>query len=331
MSNNLIIKIEPADFGIDESRAAQVKAFFLPMLDKMEQLETELNTIKAASIVTPEVCKAARELRLKYKEVRCGTDKIHKELKSFYLNGGRFVDSWKNAQKAASEGRELELDRIERHFEIIEAERKAKLELERWSLLHDFVDPSVPKEVYNLAGMTEEVFKNFLVGAKETCELKKEAEAKAIEDKKKAEHDEMVRQLQLKIENERLKKEQEVMRRKQQEQASALRDKERTEKELTEGLEKERAKNAQLQQQIPQDKLSNDVEKADVIKDSPFALKMPARGNDLEILIEIKKRFSRLFVGTPVFKNDKIGDELLNMYKQVCGFLQDLIKENGGE
>jgi hypothetical protein len=325
MSNNLIIKIEPADFGIDESRAAQVKAFFLPMLDKMERLETELNAIKAVSEVTPEVCKAARELRLKYKEVRCGTDKIHKELKSFYLNGGRFVDSWKNAQKAASEGREQELDRIERHFEIIEDERRAKLELERWSLLHDFVDPLIPKNLYNLSGMTEEVFKNFLAGAKETWELKKEAEAAAIEAKKKAEHDEMMKQMQLKIENERLKKEQEVLQRKQQEQASALRDKERTEKELTEGLEKERAKNAQLQSaiNINQDKsLIHGVRGDVIIIDDPLK---PL--TDSEILTNFLNNFNDLFEKLPKL-NVKIAREISEMHGQVCDFLQILIKEN---
>ena len=319
-----IIKVEPTDFGIDANKAAQVKAFFVPMLNKMEALEGELKAIRAVKDITPDVCKAARDLRLKYKDVRCGTDKIHKELKAYYLNGGRFVDGWKNAQKAASEGREQELDKIERHFEIIEAERKTKLETERWALLCPFVDPAIPKEVYNLAAMPDDEFKYFVEGAKETCELKKAAEQRAIEEKKKAEHAEQMKQMQLKIENEKLRKEREALELQNKEKEAKICAQERYQKEVTDRLNTEREKNAQLERQAQQQQPAYSQRKETNFAPTDF----PEVSTDKEILEAFLAGFNQIFVELPKFKNTKLDIEIGAVRRKVTEFIEQLIKEN---
>ena len=101
---NSIVKINPADYGLTETKAKEIEAMFKPMLQKMVELEEEYNEVVKLEI-NKDTCTKAKELRLKYVKVRTGTASIHKELKAFYLNGGRFVDGWKNAQLFASQER----------------------------------------------------------------------------------------------------------------------------------------------------------------------------------------------------------------------------------
>ena len=107
-----LVKINPSDYGLEEQKAKEISDMFKPMLDKMVDLEKRYNEVISLEI-QPETCKKAKELRLEYVKVRTGTATIHKELKAFYLQGGRFVDGWKNAQLMASQGIEEKLINIE--------------------------------------------------------------------------------------------------------------------------------------------------------------------------------------------------------------------------
>ena len=60
---------------------------------------------------------------------------IHKKAKSYYLNWGRAVDAFKNVVTFAIEGKETELEKLEKHFENIEKERIEKLQSERLTAL----------------------------------------------------------------------------------------------------------------------------------------------------------------------------------------------------
>jgi len=97
-----LITINPEEFGLDKTEAQQVRSVFVPMLDRMEELETEYNDIIKLT-PTIENCKKAKELRLKLVKVRTGTAEIHKKAKSYYLNGGRAVDAFKNVVTFAIE------------------------------------------------------------------------------------------------------------------------------------------------------------------------------------------------------------------------------------
>ena len=198
-----VVKINAKDYGLEETKAREIESVFVPMMDKMKELENEYNQLVVKE-VCPEVCQEAKALRTKYVKVRTATAAIHKEAKAFYLAGGRFVDGWKNAQLYASQGIENKLKAIEEHYENIEKERKLKLKKERLAKIAPF---EMDCEHVDLGEMTEDVWQNFFAGAKATFEAKKEAERKAEEERIAAEKAEAERIEKQRIENERLKKE----------------------------------------------------------------------------------------------------------------------------
>lgn len=215
--NNSIIKLNPEDFGLTETKAREVSAMFNPMLAKMVELEDEYNSL-VSSITrepTPDDCKAAKELRLKYVKVRTGTEKIHKELKAFYLAGGRFIDGWKNTQKAASEGIEKRLSEIETYHDRKEAERKAELERSRKEELSLYSD-QIPG---GLGDMSEDVWAIFLSGAKKAHEDRLEAERKAEEERQRQEVERIEREKAEAAERERIRKENERLKAEAEERA----------------------------------------------------------------------------------------------------------------
>lgn len=182
-----LVTINPAEYGLQENEAQQISAFFIPMLDKMKELELEFNEVVKMPL-EPSTFQKAKELRLKYVKVRTGTADIHKKAKDYYLKGGRFVDGWKNAQALASHGKEETLEKIEKHYEIMEAERKANLKAERLELISDLCENP---EMYPLGEMSEAAFKQLFDGFVLAKQQKEEAERKAEEER---------------IENERLNK-----------------------------------------------------------------------------------------------------------------------------
>lgn len=179
---NEIVKINASDYGIESTKAKEIEAMFSPMLEKMKELEAEYNDIVQQPI-TEQLCAEARLLRLEYVKVRTGTAKIHKEMKDFYLRGGRLVDGWKNAQLAASQEIEAVLAKIERHYEILEQERKEALKAKREALLQPFTD-ILPA---GLDTMANDVFENYLTGVKVAHQARIEAEKKAEKERQEQE------------------------------------------------------------------------------------------------------------------------------------------------
>jgi len=178
-----LVKINAKDYGLEESKAKEISDLFQPMLDKMVELENEFNDI-AARKISKEVCGEARALRLKYVRVRTGTAEIHRKLKQFYLQGGRFVDGWKNAQLMASEGIEGKLSSIERHYEILEEKRINDLQNKRVAELEKYGADFIP---VNLGAMEPEVWDNYISGVELTHQAKIQAEKDAEEERKQRE------------------------------------------------------------------------------------------------------------------------------------------------
>lgn len=199
---NELVKINPKDFGIEESKAKQIADQFKPMLDKMVELEEEANEVFKLDIESLEAAKQAKEVRLKYVKVRTGTSEIHKEQKAFYLQAGRFVDGWKNAQLFASQGIEEKLMQIEKYAENKEKERLENLQRERIILVEPYLE-SV--EALNLSSMSEEVFTNFLQGSKTNYENKLESERLEKERLEAERLAEIERQKAIEAENAKLK------------------------------------------------------------------------------------------------------------------------------
>ena len=164
-----IVQINPAEYGVEESKATQIAEQFKPMLDRMIELEGEFNEVLKLDIDDVMTPFKAKELRLKYVKVRTGTASIHKAQKDFYLQAGRFIDGWKNAQLFASNGIETKLEEIEKHYENKEKARIAAINNERIYLLLPY---EFDGSQMNLGTMDQSVWENFLSGTKLNYEAK---------------------------------------------------------------------------------------------------------------------------------------------------------------
>ena len=169
-----IVVVDATKYGLQATEATQVESVFMPMIQKMAELESEYNDIQARNI-TPALVKEAKELRLKYVKIRTGTAEIHKKAKEYYLAGGRFIDGWKNAQAFASQGKEDALLAIEQHYENMERERMRIIREAREIELKPFVQV-LPE---GLGSMADETYAIYLQGAKTNHAAKIKAEKEA--------------------------------------------------------------------------------------------------------------------------------------------------------
>ena len=202
MENQLVV-INAQDFGLEKTEAQKIESVFTPMLDKMVVLEKEYNEVIALDL-NPTTIQKARELRLKYVKVRTGTDEIHKKAKAYYLAGGRFVDAWKNAQKFSVIGKETELEKIEKHFELIEQAKKEEKNAKRITELSPYVEDVA---MFNLKEMSEDGFQQLLKTSRAVIEAQKKAEKEAEDARIKKEKEDAKEQERIRKENEKLKKE----------------------------------------------------------------------------------------------------------------------------
>lgn len=177
-----LIKLNPQEYQLPDDIASNISNQFKPMLDKMVELEQEFNEVVALPIESEETSKKAKELRLKYVKVRTGTSEIHKQQKAFYLNGGRFVDGWKNAQVFASQGKEEKLAEIEKYMENLEKERMDAIHNERIEQLKPYM-AQLP-DLY-FGNMEYDVWLAYLGAKKKTHDDLMEAERVAREQKEK--------------------------------------------------------------------------------------------------------------------------------------------------
>lgn len=228
-----LVKINPKEFGIEESKAKEISAQFKPMLDKMVELEDDYNKILKLSIDDVETSEKAKELRLKYVKVRTGTALIHKEQKAFYLQAGRFVDGWKNAQLFASQGIEKRLSDIENFHANLEIERVKKLNKERTELISKYIEDF---ELINFGTMQEDVWDAYYSTKKTAYEDRIKAEAlaekKRIAEQKRIEQERIAKEKKEREERERLQKENKRLEKERLEQiVKEKKDAEKREKE----------------------------------------------------------------------------------------------------
>jgi len=241
-----LVKINPKEFGLTDETAKTIQMQFAPMLEKMVELESEFNDVMAMSDDDPDKPKIAKEVRLKYVKTRTGTVEIHKAQKAFYLNGGRYVDGWKNTQLFASQNKEEQLETIENKAENLKKERIEALNNERVELLRPYVDDTT---ILNLGDMQDDVFNAYLTAKKkdfyDKIEAEKKVEAERIANEKaEAERLEAQRleNLKLKSEAEAREKEIEAERKKELAERMAIEEKARKDREEIEAkYAKERA------------------------------------------------------------------------------------------
>jgi len=234
-----IVKINAADYGLDENKAQEITKGLKTILAEREALQEEYNKCIALEI-TEENIPVFKELRLQIRDNRTkGIEVWHKNNKAYFLAGGNFVDAIRRKESAENERMEEKLLDAEKFFENQEKERLEKLRADRLEMLKPYTDI----EPLALGHMEQAVFDNLLQGFKVAHEARIAAEKKADEEriaKEKAEAEEREKQ---RLENIRLKEEAD----KREKEIQAEREKARKENEERERLaEIERKKNADL-------------------------------------------------------------------------------------
>lgn len=302
---NELVKLDAKEYGLQENKAKEIELAFMPMLNKMKELEIEYNKIIDEQI-TQETSTRAKDLRLKYVKVRTRTASIHKEAKSFYLAGSRFVDAWKNTQLYASQGLEKKLEEIEKHFEEIEKQKKHELEINRRNQLSKYQDLDI---ALRLSDMSCNTWNIFLAGAELNYKNKIEAEKQAellrqeklreIEEEKKKKLSE---QAQIRLENEKLKNEAEEKEKELQAERKIQQEK----------LDRERKKIESIQSKI---KAKQKAEKEELEKKELEEKKLKAEPDKQQLKRYIETCKKIVTNEKPNIKDElilNIGNELIN-------------------
>ena len=198
-----VVKINAAEFGLNETKAKELEAAFTPMIKKMVELETEFNEVVNME-VSHTKCVAAKSLKNKYVKVRTGTAAIHKEQKAYYYKAGLAVDAWKNSQLFAAHGIEEKLDSIAKHFENIEKARIEKIEQAR---IKELSESGADFPPVGLGVMPDEVWDHYIKGVRDAKKAVDDAAIKAEADRIELEKKELAERERTRLENIQLKKE----------------------------------------------------------------------------------------------------------------------------
>ena len=143
----------------------------------VQEYATKALAIVVTDETQTELMADAREARLFLKGERVKMQKVHKALKVDIIKKGNTIDGIANHLKSLFVPAEKHLLAQENFIEIREAERLDVLYQERSGLLHEL---GVVFSLFDLRGMTQEVFDKLVADTKETNRLKQD-EADRIE------------------------------------------------------------------------------------------------------------------------------------------------------
>ena len=208
----LIKKNITEEYGITESNATQIKNAFLPMIEAVESLEIDANKLskEAESGITEQHVACARQIRLQFQKLRTGTDKKRKETKAEHKRIVDAIDGLARTAIAAITGPEERMHAIEKHFETLEAERKAELHESRLQELAQYSDDDM--SLLDFGNMEESAFEMFVSGAKAKFEARIAEENRLAAESAKREAERLQREAEEKAERERLAEENRIMR-----------------------------------------------------------------------------------------------------------------------
>jgi hypothetical protein len=194
-----IIKAE--DYGLTEKQGSDISGKFKILEEEKKVLISEYNEIITKEL-TPELSHKAGVLDKKLQKHLKQRKDIHGANKSFFLNGGRFVDSIYNVDKVEF-GIMRDATQIIKNFaENLEKERIAKLNHKRVGLVEPYLD-----DIANLflADMDEDVFEAYLLTKKNNYEAIIAADKEREDERLKAIEQEKAEQERIRAENAKLK------------------------------------------------------------------------------------------------------------------------------
>lgn len=169
-------EIKPEIYGLEPKEANQ-------LVGGIDTITAELKVLKNAYVdvieleITTENLPIFKDLRKNFTKNRTSREKLRKSKKSYFLNGGRFVDAIFKNIDTECELMELKLLEAEKHFENIEKQKAKDLNDARIEKLRPYGD----FELMNFAEFSDEDFDDYVLGKKTKFEnAQKEAEAEAL-------------------------------------------------------------------------------------------------------------------------------------------------------
>jgi hypothetical protein len=232
--------VKASDYGLTEQQGSEISNRFKILGEEKKALITEYQEIITKEL-TVELSTIASLLDKKLQKHLKAKKDIHTANKSFFLNGGRFVDSIYNMEKVEFGIMRDAAQKIKNYAENLEKERIEKLNKSRIELVRKYIDDA---DNLFLADMDEDVFEAYLSAKKTNYEARIKAEFDLENERIAAAKAEQQRLEEQRIENIRLKKE------------SEQRDKE-IEKERLQANEKEQQR--EKEQKIKDDKIKEEL------------------------------------------------------------------------
>ena len=199
-STELDKEIQKAGLAIQEGE--DIKKSYQPFLNQLAEIQTLAEGI---NFDTPELRdeQLARELRLKTVKIRTSSADLKDSRKKVYLLKGNLEQAAFNLIAASCKLAEESLLNVEKAREIAEAKRIQEDYTTRQIILSDFTE-IMPM---GLGEMSQDVFDNYLTGVKIAYQAKKDAEAKAEAERLAKIEAERIENERIRQENERLQKE----------------------------------------------------------------------------------------------------------------------------
>jgi hypothetical protein len=199
-------EIKPEMYGLEPKEANR-------LVGGIDVITSELKVLKNAYIdvieleINTENLPVFKDLRKNFSKNRTSREKLRKAKKSYFLNGGRFVDAIFKNIDAECDLMESKLLEAEKYFENLEKQKAKDLNDARIEKIKPFV---MDVEKMDFSEFSDEDFDDYLLGKKtrfENEQKEREAEAKRIEEERLAE---IERQKAIEVENAKLKAEAEA-------------------------------------------------------------------------------------------------------------------------
>jgi hypothetical protein len=247
-------EIKPELYGLEPQEANQ-------LVGGIDVIITELKVLKNAYIdvieleINTENLPVFKDLRKNFTKNRTSREKIRKAKKSYFLNGGRFVDAIFKNIDAECELMESKLLEAEKFFENIEKQKAKDLNDARIAKIEPYVLDTFG---FDFSQMSDYDFDDYLLGKKtrfENDQKDREAEALRIENERLAE---IERQKTIEAENAKLRAEAEAKEKELAiERAESKAQADRVEAENNAILEAQRKETARIAKEL-QDKKDAD-------------------------------------------------------------------------
>jgi len=225
--------------GLPQAEGDQVKANYLPFLERLQEIKGQSGKINFDAPTDIDE-KIARDLRLKTVKIRTDSADVKDARKRIHILKGNLEQAAYNLIVADCRLIEDKFNQVEKAREIAEKKRKAELKIERTEKFAPY-ESVMSSQFLDFENMSDDDFQKLMDSAQLTLQAKIEAEKKAEEERLAAIEAERKRQEEIRLENERLKKEAE------EKEMALLAERSRVERERIEAEKKAEAERKKLE------------------------------------------------------------------------------------